>query len=31
VAELTGTVDMQTGELVFEGRASEPASVALAA
>jgi hypothetical protein len=31
VVEVTGSVDMQTGELVFEGRASEAGNVALAA
>jgi hypothetical protein len=31
VVEVTGSVDMDTGELVFEGRASQPASVPLAA
>ena len=31
VVEVTGSVDMDTGALVFEGRVSEPAGVALAA
>ena len=31
VVEVTGSVNMETGALVFEGRASQPATVALAA